>query len=167
MSDAQILVATNDKTAQVRIVGRATYACSQSLREFATKVIEAGVDRFLVDLSQCVTMDSTFMGTLAMIVTRGRAQSVVVEAVNASDKVRKLLIGLGLKKLFTFSRTTSEASDWTALCERTVEGEADELAMQKAILEAHEALVEVDPENAPRFKDVLEFLKRDIKGEEQ
>jgi hypothetical protein len=30
-------------------------------------------------------------------------------------------------------------------------------------LEAHENLVQVSPENLPRFKDVLTFLREDIK----
>ena len=30
------------------------------------------------------------------------------------------------------------------------------------ILEAHEALMEFDPRNVPKFKDVVEFLREDI-----
>ncbi len=30
------------------------------------------------------------------------------------------------------------------------------------MLEAHEALVEADPDNLTKFKDVLEYLKQDL-----
>ena len=32
------------------------------------------------------------------------------------------------------------------------------------ILEAHEALMEFDPRNVPKFKDVVEFLRDDLGG---
>ena len=31
------------------------------------------------------------------------------------------------------------------------------------MIEAHEALVDADPENLARFKDVLEYLKQDLR----
>ena len=34
------------------------------------------------------------------------------------------------------------------------------------MLEAHEALVEADPENLTKFKDVLEYLKQDLRSGE-
>ena len=33
----------------------------------------------------------------------------------------------------------------------------------ETMLEAHETLTALSPENAPRFKDVLEFLREDLK----
>jgi hypothetical protein len=32
------------------------------------------------------------------------------------------------------------------------------------MIEAHEALVDADPENFARFKDVLEYLKQDLRA---
>jgi hypothetical protein len=46
------------------------------------------------------------------------------------------------------------------------QGGAGREAKEKTMLEAHEALVEADPENLAKFKDVLEFLKQDLKVSE-
>jgi len=37
--------------------------------------------------------------------------------------------------------------------------------MRHAALDAHEALCEAVPENFPRFKDVLDYLKQDLQHE--
>ena len=34
----------------------------------------------------------------------------------------------------------------------------------ECMIEAHEALVDADPENLARFKDVLEYLKQDLRA---
>ena len=162
MSEAKILVATHGTMAQVRVIGRASFACSQSLRDFADRVAADDVKRFVVDVSECTTMDSTFMGVMAMVVTRNRDRNVTLEVVNASEKVKKLLVGLGLRALFCFSRTAGGSVDWAGLCQATAEDAGDDLALEKTILEAHEALVDIDEGNAPKFRDVVDFLRQDL-----
>ena len=166
MTGTRIQVATDRKIAQLRVAGKATFNSAQSVREFALKMLDAGVKRVLVDLSECVTMDSTFMGVLALTVVRGRERQVTVEIVNANDNVKKLLASLGLKRLFVFSQTRSPEVDWTALCQAKADN-AEALGQQRTILEAHETLMQVDPENVPKFKDVVEFLRSDLKAHEQ
>ena len=34
----------------------------------------------------------------------------------------------------------------------------------ECMIEAHESLVDADPENLARFKDVLEYLKQDLRA---
>jgi hypothetical protein len=34
----------------------------------------------------------------------------------------------------------------------------------ECMIEAHEALVDADPDNLARFKDVLEYLKQDLRA---
>jgi hypothetical protein len=41
-------------------------------------------------------------------------------------------------------------------------GSTDKTTQAETMLEAHEELVEANPENAAKFKDVLEFLKQDL-----
>ena len=42
--------------------------------------------------------------------------------------------------------------------------EEDKEARARTMLEAHEACVEANPENAAKFKDVLEYLKEDLRN---
>ena len=163
MTDAQILVATDKKTAQIRVVGRATLTCSQSMREFCLNMLGNGIDKLVIELSECSAMDSTFMGILAMVGLRAREKHMELELANANDRVIGLLSGLGLKQLFVFSETEGEAVDWLALCQ-TVSGDAPAAAEQaQTALDAHETLMDVDPENVPKFKDVVEYLRMDLK----
>ncbi|MDP7740036.1 MAG: STAS domain-containing protein [Lentisphaeria bacterium] len=160
MSDAKILVAFGNDIAQVRVIGRATLQASQSLRDFGLEMIAAKVSRMLVNLGECEGMDSTFMGILAMIARRGAANSELrVEIVNADDNLKMLLDTLGLTRLFAFTHTEAAAEDWTALCNTVAD---DGIEQQQTILKAHEALMDADEGNVPKFKEVVEFLKQDL-----
>jgi len=109
-------------------------------------------------------MDSTFMGVLAMVGCKGRQKSCPIEIVNIDQVKRKLLKGLGLERLFIFSHTTTTNVNWESLCNTTSDAQdGTQLEKARSILEAHEALVDVDKKNKPKFKNVIEFLKEDIK----
>ena len=164
MDQTQILVATNGEMAQIRVTGRATHACSHGLREFAMGQLAHGVKRFVLDLSACESMDSTFMGVLSMIAIRGRAKQVPVAIVNASAHTEKLLHGLGIKKLFCFAKLDSPNPDWQSLSQACPSALADCGGQQRTVLEAHETLMAVDPANVPRFEDVVSFLKQDLRS---
>jgi hypothetical protein len=43
-----------------------------------------------------------------------------------------------------------------------VNGVEDKTTRAETMLEAHEACVEANPENAAKFKDVLDYLKQDL-----
>ena len=72
----KILVAANDQMAQIRVIGRATFACSSALRNYGLEQIAAGIERMVIDLSACAAMDSTFMGHLAALGLRGRSEMI-------------------------------------------------------------------------------------------
>jgi anti-anti-sigma regulatory factor len=162
MADAKILVASDSNIAQVRVIGRATFSCSQSLRDFGLEMVGAEVRRFLIDLSECQGMDSTFMGIMALIARRVAAKGNQVEIVNAGKSPKKLLGELGITKLFAFTHTNETDVDWSSLCK----SEPDDDNQQQTILEAHETLMEADAGNIPKFKNVVEFLKQDLRQQE-
>ena len=164
MSDAKILVASGNDVAQVRVIGRATLQASQSLRDFGLEMIAANVSRILVNLGECEGMDSTFMGILAMTARRSSANGeCCVEIVNADDNLKMLLDTLGLTRLFSFTHTATTADDWTTLCNTVAD---DGVEQQQTILKAHEALMDADVGNVPKFKEVVEFLKQDLRVDE-
>ena len=164
MNNDCILVATNEEYAQVRVIGRGSFSCSQNLRDFYIKIIEYKITKILIDLSECVFMDSTFMGVLAMIGLRGRSKNISVEIVNIDDAKKKLLKGLGLEKLFLFSHTnTDEEVDWESLCNAKSDlQKTNQFEQAKVMLEAHEALIKIDRKNKPKFQNVIEYLKEDM-----
>jgi anti-anti-sigma factor len=146
--------------------GKGSFQNSPALKEFSKQMLERGSRHFVVDLQNCPVMDSTFMGTLAGIALRLREHSdgsLLVR--NANERNSDLLSNLGLNNLFDVeskaSETTSEVVGSTPLAADRAVRRIDQA---ECMIEAHEALVNADPENLTRFKDVLEYLKQDLRA---
>ena len=143
----------------IRVEGKGTFQNSPGLKDFSRQMMETGRRDFVVDLANCPAMDSTFMGTLAGLALRLReVDNGHLWVVNRNDRNSELLQGLGLDALFAHDPTPALAS--------MVNGSAVDQAVDKAktrevMRTAHEACVVANPENAARFKDVLEYLRAD------
>ena len=125
-------------------------------------MMNRGHREFIVDLKNCPVMDSTFMGTLAGMALRlreiGQGQ---LHVINLNERNSELLQNLGLDQLFVIESPSAKGVDTetgTAI-ENQSDGRDDRA---RTMLEAHEALVEADPENITKFKDVLDYLKQDL-----
>ena len=149
----------------VRVEGKGTFLNSTGLKEFSKEMINRGHREFVVDLRNCPLMDSTFMGTLAAIglALRGLGQGEL-RAVNLNERNRDLLTNLGLDQLFTLGGDEPlPAAD--VIPQTPLAGApADKLTQTKTMLDAHEACVAATPANAAKFKDVIEYLKQDLRG---
>lgn len=160
-ADDRILVSVGDAYALARVLGRGSYKVSRSLKEFASRVMDAGSTVFLLDLQNCVGMDSTFMGVLAGISQRQQKENgrkIILTGV--SDKLVNLMKTLGLSQLVEIQEQTPEVqSERLTELERVKESPLDSA---NTMLEAHEKLVEIDEDNRLRFQDVLEYLREDI-----
>ena len=129
------------------------------LLESAREMVDRGYREFVVDLHDCATMDSTFMGTMAGLALRLKELGEGhLQVVHCGQRSRELLAGLGLDQLFEISTNGARAPQWETL-EKEPVGKQEQT---RQMLAAHEALCEVAPENFPRFKDVLEYLKHDL-----
>ena len=67
-----LLVATDGNTALVRVQGRGSFKVSAIMKEFATAMIDRGCNALVLDMANCIGMDSTFMGVLAGLAFRRR-----------------------------------------------------------------------------------------------
>lgn len=144
-----------DKVVWVRVDGRGTFQNSAGLKEFAAEMTRRGHREFVVDLGGCELMDSTFLGTLTGIALGLRPDGRLA-LVRANARNRDVLRNLGLDRIFTVE-DTAPAPEPEAM--RSAEPGAPQPARRETIVEAHENLVAASPENAIRFKDVLEFLQ--------
>jgi anti-anti-sigma regulatory factor len=147
------------------VEGKGSFLNSGNLKEFAQEMVNRGYREFVIDLQNCAMMDSTFMGTMAGVALRlkelGHGHLHVVHCGNRS---LELLSGLGLDQIFSIHSNGSTAPECESL---EPVANADGSAEQKkeraqTMLEAHEALCQAAPENFPRFKDVLDYLKQDL-----
>src|SRR5262249_23542053 len=124
-----------------------------------------GYREFVVDLADCATMDSTFMGTMAKLALRlrelGRGQ---LHIVHCGSRNQQLLSGVGLDLIFDIDANGGTPPDCGPFEQPLLAQSSEEQkkTQTETMLEAHEALCEAVPENRLRFKDVLDFLRQEL-----
>ena len=158
-----ILAGLYDHSVWLRVSGRGTFQTSAGMKEYSRRMIRKGHRLFVIDLAGCELMDSTFMGTMAGIALRLRELgSGGLTVLNANTRNRSLLENLGLDHLFATALAEGTCPAPQQVPKETLPPAISDAATQQAtILSAHEALVEADPENEERFKDVLDLLKQE------
>ena len=165
-SPSSILVGFFNDTVWVRVEGKGSFQNSTPLKEFAREMLGRGHREFVVDLKECPFMDSTFMGTLASIALKSRADGAGgLHIINLNERNQDLLCNLGLDQLMQLDLPpqASPALTGQALPLDPI-SRADKAAEALTMLEAHEAVVAVNPENEAKFKDVLDFLRQNIEA---
>lgn len=160
-----------DHTAVIRVEGRGSFKISPPMKQFIHQIISNhSADNILIEMSNCSGMDSTFMGVVAGIACYVKKQpSVSFELINLSEKNQKLLITLGVDRVVDYSMAATEGQQQllNQLEEnsQTLEADiSDKLEAAKTTLEAHETLVDINPENLSKFKSVLEYLQDDVRN---
>jgi anti-anti-sigma factor len=165
--ESSIQVGVSGPAVWVRVEGKGNFLNSGNFKEFAREMVDRGYREFVIDLHNCAMMDSTFMGTMAGVALRlkelGHGH---LRVVHCGQRSRELLSGLGLDQLFQISSNGTSAPQCSALEKTAAATDPDERKQEQAkeMLAAHEALCEAAPENFPRFKDVLDYLKQDLHG---
>jgi anti-anti-sigma factor len=157
-----ILVGNLDRTCWVKVDGRGTFQNSPGVKEFVKRMIQRGHREFVIDLGGCELMDSTFMGTLAGVALRLREIGQGgLRVINANGRNSSLLENLGLDHLFSVESESAAAAPKTLLQAGSgVAGSADEA--KSDVLAAHEALIAAAPENAVKFRDVVDYLRQEL-----
>jgi anti-sigma B factor antagonist len=165
--DSSIQVGVRGPTVWVKVEGKGSFLNSGNLKEFAREMLDRGFREFVVDLADCAMMDSTFMGTMASVALRLREIGHGhLHIVHCGARSSQLLSGLGLDQIFDIHTNGARPPECGALEQsRTPSPEQRKKEQTETMLAAHEALCEAAPENVPRFKDVLDFLRQDLHHE--
>lgn len=159
-------VLVGDRFACVKIAGRANFTSSLDFRTLFNELRVRGVLYFVLDLSECALMDSTFLGVLAGTGLRMNQDSKNgesrIELLNPNPRIAELLESLGVLHLFKVTNGPVTAPDH---CETITPEPGAHTREQttRACLEAHQTLMALNPENVARFKDVAQFLAEDLK----
>jgi anti-sigma B factor antagonist len=177
---SKILVARSADLGFIKVVGRGSFQNSSCLKAFYQQLLKEGVRRFVVDLDACTYLDSTFLGILLGLGLKLReAGNGLLHILNASPRNLELLKNLGLDQLISINGTAGPVrsngkANHVGARSLPLSGLSDDQLEEMAcpaptraeaaptILEAHEALMEFDPRNVPKFKDVVEFLREDL-----
>ncbi|MEW6305029.1 MAG: STAS domain-containing protein [Verrucomicrobiota bacterium] len=159
---ASIQVSAADAVACIKISGRANFNSSVDFKTLVTELRERGTKKFILDLTDCLLMDSTFLGVLTgfgLKLAESGAPPTTIELLNPSRKISDLLENLGVNYLF---HASTGPNPFTAF-DKAPETGADKAEVTRTCLEAHKTLMAVNPDNVPKFKDVTRFLAEDLK----
>ena len=169
-SENQILAATVDNCTLVAVSGAGTFKLAPAFKQAAQAARLAGSALIVVDMAGCLSLDSTFMGAIASQGFASRkADSTGFVLINLGPSAAALLKGLGVDrilKVYPAGALPAGMGDLSQLTQnlRPVETAASGAHDMAALMyDAHETLTRVDPENLQRFKDVLAFLREDLK----
>ena len=170
---ARLDAALDGQTAIVRIFGRATFAVAADLKQFGASAMQHGCRRLALDVENCETMDSTFIGVMTGLAVRlKQSGGAGVFVLNLSEKNRDILQTLGVDRILQCHLAGAAPDDVHELLRRTTEycpllhAAQDQQAAAANMLEAHDTLIGADPANLMKFKDVVDYLRRDLKGKE-
>ncbi len=169
MSDpaAKILVSVGEKIAFIGISGRANFTSSVDFKTLMSELLQKGYERFVLDLTECALMDSTFLGVLTGFGLKMNGQQSgrdgkMVELLNPNARLAELLENLGVLHLFNVTQGNVPARGNAEPCNQ-VSATTSREDMTRNCLEAHQVLMNINPANASRFKEVAQFLSEDLK----
>jgi anti-sigma B factor antagonist len=151
----------------IRVTGRGTFQNSQPLRLFALKKIDQGVEKFVIDLSTCQGVDSTFLGVLAGIglQLRQSGPTASIHIVNINPRTVDILRTLGLDRLFLIDADAPAPpadADYQLLPDTDItqlKQPLDKDGAASLMIEAHDNLARADQRNTPRFKELARILR--------
>ena len=166
LPSAKLSVLVGKDFACVKIAGRANFTFSPDFKTLLGELIQKGYNHFIIDLTECVLMDSTFLGVLAGFgIKLKQATSAAnrgIELSNPNTRVTELLENLGVLQLFKVVNGSVQLSgDVQTQTPATINPSREEIT--RTSLEAHQALMAANPDNVLRFKDVAQFLAEDLK----
>jgi len=162
-----MLVMVGEQFACIRIIGRANFASSVDFKTLVDELHLKGCNRFVLDLCECVLMDSTFLGVLAGLGLKlgghnGGLDHHGVELFNPSPRITELLETLGVLHLFKLTQGAYAVPAGAQSLERTPAAPS-KAELTRTCLEAHQTLIALSPANADKFKDVAQFLAEGAK----
>lgn len=162
-----LMVCVGEPAVVIKIVGRANCAVSVDFKRLVEGLLQRGYGRFVCDLTECVTMDSTFLGVLAGL---GQPRSngaterpaAAIELLNPNTRVTELLDNLGIAHLFpSVTDPNLAAVELRPLQPNPDAPDREEVC--RTSLEAHQTLMALNPNNVPKFTEVAQFLAEDLK----
>lgn len=162
---ASMSVCVGKQLVCIKLAGRANFQCSVHFKTLIHSLSEKGHSRFVIDVTECQLMDSTFLGVLAALALRfcPQADSTCegrLELLNPSERIYDMLDNLGIAGLFHVLKDSVPTGDFTPVNAPDVVPDRKETA--KTCLDAHRLLMELNPANESKFKDVARFLEEDL-----
>jgi len=159
-----------DKIVLVRVIGRGSFQNAPTIKHILDETLKRGSNsHFIVDLRECPTMDSTFMGQLTLIASsqlaRKQPQLVIC---NANEQNRRLLRTLGVDRIMDIRQGgAGESAAEGAECRPAAAPAISRVERIIQMVDAHYGLIAENPKNADQFGNVIKYLLQDLEREKK
>lgn len=161
---SRITVAVESPKAFIKIRGRAAVESSRDFKSLVLQLRGEGIRHFVLDLRDCLLMDSTFSGVLAGLIAPPFADPNLLKPVRftlvePNERVADLLDNLGVLSLV--GRLDTHEKDEPSLHTATQDvqpGQHSKVEVAECCLEAHRILMALKPENIAKFRAVEQVL---------
>lgn len=167
---AQLSVFVSGHLACIKIAGRANFTASIDFKQLVNELQQKGFTCYVLDLSECMLMDSTFLGVLAGLALKMRepkcgknGHDSQIGLLNANGRNLESLENLGVLPMFKILNGTDRLPAELTAQNHTPGATPTREEVTRNCLEAHRTLMEVCPTNIPKFKEVAQFLAEDLK----
>ena len=162
--ETHLTVGRKHRVVIFKVSGRGTLRNSPPLEKLALAALnEGGVKRIIIDLENCLYMDSTFMGALvginSALLKRDNRRLIIA---NADDRNKHLLDNLGLSRIMELR---NDLGKFEAEWELAVNEPMEPRLLAKHILTAHDYLGKIDAKNRARFSEVKRLLLESLSRE--
>ena len=160
MEVSTIRVAKENNIAYIQIQGKGSFLNTPPVKTFCQEMLREAITHFVVDLKECAYMDSTFLGTLAGLAMQLKQKAGTLYLINAGSHNLEIMKNLGLHRLpaIAMRPLSSKPRQLKELPDQPLE----QRSTAEHMLEAHEILLQIDPANVAKFKDVVAYLKEDL-----
>src|SRR5204863_1915223 len=105
---ARMSVLVGDRFCCIKIAGRANFNSSVDFKTLINELCAKGFHYFIIELSECVLMDSTFLGVLTGVGLQINEESGsckgAIELLNSNARITDLLDNLGVIHLFKLAQ---------------------------------------------------------------
>jgi anti-sigma B factor antagonist len=164
---ARLLVWAGEHCAAIRVIGRANFTSSVDFKTLINELRQQGCNYFVLDLAECVLMDSTFLGVLAgfglkLSAGNGNQGQHGIELLNPNARITELLDTLGVLHLFKLTQGPLPLPE-QAEPRPHAPASPTKAEVTRTCIEAHQTLADLSPANAAKFKDVTQFLAEGLK----
>jgi|GEM_PF-6438668 len=160
MKNLNIKIATLNNVIIIKIIGHAGADRAEDLKEIFEKALKQKKNNFLMELSDCLYMDSTFIGMLLFMnktVINHRGNMVLL---NTQDGIKTIFKNMGLHTFFIME--TSENFKKLQNLTDVKHKDHPKKEMLQDMLMAHEAIITSNPGQQTKFQNLIEFLKKEI-----
>ena len=149
-----------DKKVYIRVTGAGNFKNSSPFKDFFHLMLDRSCTDFMIDLKHCTAMDSTFMGVIAgMAVLLKDSCDKTLLVINVSNHNLNLLSTLGIDKFLAIeTKDKTRPAELSSLEQKRV----SKKKLAKNMLDAHAILMNISDENRIKFKDVYDFLEREL-----